>query len=453
MKAKFSVKIILSLLLQVFFFCNHATAQLPMSEPDRYDTLFFSKNTKAENRQRLYKSLVSGINRNLSLPLTDSTEENWMDAFYSIELLRYKSPWVEGKVYEAFKKVETRSVYFQKALLELAYANYESTFIVEARKLLPLIPVQKLNAFGQYLNSIHYSLKEEFVIDFDKLFAITAEYLVRANPLLRKEVEDQFKKMGDIGERAVLSWLSYRFEPQKKLPGLDDLLHHPFFSKSKVVFSFQRKNRNYPGITVVRDSAGNFVKDGYRNIISVPQLARSINNLPGYLSNGNTPQGIFRMKGFDVSKSIFIGPTPNIQLTMPFETSLKHFFNDSAIIDSVWTEDWYKKLLPESWKNYTPFLETYYAGKAGRTEIIAHGTTVDPNYYKGTTYYPFTPTLGCLCTKEIWDEENGRRKFSDQQKLVEAIKEAGGADGYYIVIELDGQQKPVTIDELLPYLK
>ncbi len=31
--------------------------------------------------------------------------------------------------------------------------------------------------------------------------------------------------------------------------------------------------------------------------------------------------------------------------------------------------------------------------------------------------------------------------------------QAGGADGYYIVIELDGQQKPVTIDELLPYLK
>jgi hypothetical protein len=204
---------------------------------------------------------------------------------------------------------------------------------------------------------------------------------------------------------------------------------------------------------IVRDSAGNFVKDAYGNVFSVPQLARSISNLPGYISNGNTPQGIFRMYGTDVSKSIFIGPTANIQLTMPFETGIQHFMNDSAITDSVWTEDWYKKLLPASWKNYFPFYETYYAGKAGRTEIIAHGTTVDPSYYRGQIYYPLTPTLGCLCTKEIWNEEDGTRKQSDQQKLIDALEKAGGADGYYIVIELNDEQRAVDINDILPLLK
>ena len=89
---------------------------------------------------------------------------------------------------------------------------------------------------------------------------------------------------------------------------------------------------------------------------------------------------------------------------------------------------------------------------AGRTEIIAHGTTVDPSFYSGKAYYPFTPTAGCLCTKELWDE-NGKRIFSGQQKLTNAVKQAGGADGYLIVIEIDDAQRAVTINEVLPYLQ
>ncbi len=430
MKTTFLEKIILALLLQAIFFCNHTAAQLPMSEPDGYDATFFSKDTKAENRQRLYKSLVNGINSNLSLPLTDSTEENWMDAFYSMELLRYKSPWVEGKVYEAFKGIENRSGLFQRSLMELVYDAYPRIFDKQAQSL--------LHTTGDM-----------------ECFAISAEYLSnkpqKCGTILALEIAGrQYLHPDD----PILKILRYRvLTAPQTVPPLKDLLRHTFFTHAKVVFSFQRKNRNYPGVTIVRDSAGNFVKDGYGNIFSVAQLARSISNIPGYISNGNTPQGIFRMYGFDVSKSIFIGPTPNVQLTMPGETSIRHLFNDSSIIDSVWTEDWYRKLLPESWKSYWPFFETYYAGKAGRTEIIAHGTTVDPNYYRGTAYYPFTPTLGCLCTKEVWNEETGRRTISGQQKLIEAIKKAGGADGYFIVIELNDENRAVDINDVLPYLK
>jgi hypothetical protein len=415
-----------ALLLCLIFCFGNAAAQLPIADFDAPVV----KDTKAENRQRLYKSLVSGINKNLSSPLTDSTEENWMDAFYSIELLRYRSPWVEGKLYEAFKAIEIRSGIFQRSLMELVYDAYPNSFEREAEKLL--------------------------ISSSDtKCIAIAAEYL-------RKKIKkcstvmllSIHKQLQQYPGNPVLNVLKLRlYDTISVMPPLKDLLNHTFFTNAKVVFSFQRKNRNYPGITIIRDSTGNFVTDTYGNIFSVTQLARSINNLPGYLSNGNTPEGIFRLYGFDVSRSVFIGPTQNIQLTMPAETSLKNFFKDSTITDSVWTEDWYKKLLPVSWKNYTPFFETLYAGMAGRTEIIAHGTTVDPNYYKGTTYYPLTPTLGCLCTKEIWDEETGKRKQSDQQKLVAALHKAGGADGYYIVIEMDDQQKPVMIEELLPYLK
>ena len=396
--------------------------------------VFYSKDIKAENRSRLYKNLVNNaITKNLSYPLSDSTEENWMDAFDAMELIRYKSPWAESRIHTAFDGVEKRSVYFQRALLELLYANYPLTFLKEVELLIN-------------------------TLENDKVFAMCAEYLqASTNKALKKNIAARASmKLAADSSNAILKQLNYRLNEMtknKSVPPLKDILHQVFFANTTVVFSFQRINRDYPGISIIRDSAGNFLKDEYGDIFSVPQLARSINNLPGYLSNGNTPQGIFRMKGFDVSKSNFIGPTKNIQLTMPAETSLQHFMNDSTITDSVWTEGWYKKLLPPSWTNYFPIYETYYAGKAGRTEIIAHGSTVDPGYYKGQPYYPLTPTLGCLCTKEIWNEEDGKRTASDQQKLVDALQKAGGANGYYVLIELNDEQRPVTISDILSLLK
>lgn len=395
------------------------------------NTPLFVKDTKAAGRERLYKSLINTINKNLSLPLTADTEENWIDAFNAIELTRYTSPWIEAKIRSAFQGIELRSLDFQKILVELAYSNYSFSFIKEITQL-------------------------SGIAENEKLYAMCIEYLVAAASAniasIKKEVKQRLEK--DPGN-AILQQLYNRLEAataKVPLPPLNDLLHQPFFDSAVVVFSFQRKNRNYPGLTVIRDTAGQFVKDDYGNVFTVTQLARSITNMPGYISNGNTPQGIFRMFGTAVSRSTFIGPTPNIQLTMPCETSLQHFMNDSTIADTVWTMDWYKKLLPKSWKNYLPVYETYYAGKAGRTEIIAHGTTVDPTYYKGQPYYPLTPTLGCLCTKEIWNAEDGTRQVSDQQRLMDALQKAGGANGYYIVIEINDEQKAVTAEEILPLL-
>jgi hypothetical protein len=215
------------------------------------------------------------------------------------------------------------------------------------------------------------------------------------------------------------------------------------------MYSFQRKNRDYPGMVIVRNPYGTYIRDSTGNIFTVPQLARSISNLPWYLRNGNTPQGIYRMYGFGVSMSNFIGPTANIQLGMPVEIGVKKFFNNNYILDSTWSLAWYQKLIPQQLINYQPLYESYYAGLIGRSEIISHGTTIDPNFYSGTPYYPLTPTQGCLCTKEIW---NGKRLESDQQKLVNGLLKAGGANGYCVVIEIDDKQAPVTLQDIISYL-
>jgi hypothetical protein len=397
------------------------------------NSIVFAKYTTETNRSKLYNNLVRSINKDLLLSLNEETESKWQDAFSSIELLHYNGDWIRNRIVYAFDSVQYRTAGFQRSLLELIYTEYPKLFVKNARELL----LQTSNS---------------------KILAMCAEYLLqnsndeKTKALLKKLL---IKKIKDAPEDAILKSLSFRLEnkiPQPAYKILLTIFSKNFLLGNVILYSIQRKDRNYPGIVLIRNKEGKFIRDSTGNIFNVPQLARSITDLPGYLTNGNTPQGIFRMYGFGVSSSSFIGPTTNIQLTMPAETSLKLFMKDSTITDTAWTIEWYKKLLPASLKNYASLFGSWYAGKAGRTEIISHGTTVDPDYYKGRTYYPLTPTQGCLCTKEIWSPSNGSRLYSDQQKLVNAIQQAGGADGYCVVIELDDKKQAVNINEVLPFI-
>ncbi|MEO5891037.1 MAG: hypothetical protein ABIQ31_12330 [Ferruginibacter sp.] len=417
----------------LLFLCLYISCFSFTAFTQKDSTVYFKGATK-ENRDKLHRNFLQNtITGNLSLPLNEETEDNWIDAFGAIELLHFKSPWTDGRIGIAFDSITKRSIDFQRALLELAYASFRGRFTKQVTALLN-------------------NTKEA------KIFAMGAEYLLLNNSLAAAGINLENKKKQLVKsekDEAIVGQLLYSVQhrpgPTKNVL-FAAITNRGFLKNRTILYSFQRKNRNFPGLALIRDSAGNFIKKENGQIFSVPQLARSINGLPGYLTNGNTPQGIFRMYGFDTSKTYFIGPTTNIQLTMPFETSLQHFFNDSTINDSIWTEEWYKKLLPPTLKNYRPLYESFYAGKAGRTEIIAHGTTVDPQYYAGEIYYPQTPTMGCLCTKEIWSDIDGRRLDSDQQKLATALQNAGGPDGYCVVVEIDDAQQPVTIDEILPLL-
>ncbi|HEY8688020.1 MAG TPA: hypothetical protein VIM07_02205 [Chitinophagaceae bacterium] len=397
------------------------------------DSVPFAKYTTTAGREKLYNNSVRTINKNLLLSLNDETESYWEDAFSSIELLDYKADWIRNRIVYAFDSVQYRTTGFQRALLELVYTAYPKLFVKNATALM-----------RQTSNS--------------KIFAMCAEYLLQNSndektiALLKKLLINKIKNASDD---AILKSLSFRLENKITQPAnkiLPQIFSKNFLSGNVVMYSIQRKDRNYPGIVLIRNKEGKFIRDSAGNIFNVPQLARSITNLPGYLTNGNTPQGIFRMHGFGISSSSFIGPTTNIQLTMPGETSLQLFMKDSTISDTAWTEDWYKKLLPPTVKNYSPLYGSFYAGKAGRTEIISHGTTVDPEYYKDQSYYPLTPTQGCLCTKELWSGSNGSRVYSDQQRLVNAIQSAGGPDGYCVVIELDDKKQPVNINEVLSFI-
>lgn len=396
--------------------------------------LYFKGTLKA-NREKVYRNLVQKtINQNLAMPLTDSTEEYWQDAFNAMEITRYQSPWVNARIDIAADQMHNRSVAFQRSALELLYAIYPEKYYTQAKFLLMLTTDPKIFAM-----SAEYILNSSHADEDNTFLGVKTQQLQKIYP-----------------DNAILQQLYQRIAQKKQQPKTPDLsafFRQNYLPGHVLVFSFQRKNRNYPGIVMVRDANGKFIMDSTGRYFSVPQLARSTNNLPGYLTNGNTPEGIFRMKGYDVSRAAFIGPTVNVQLTMPFEKSPQHFYADSAITDTTWNINYYRNLLPQAFRDYQPIYQSYYAGKAGRSEIIIHGSTVNPKYYISQPYFPLTPTQGCLTSKEIWDEETGHRKESDQQLLINAMIKAGGAQGYAIVINIDDEQRPVALYDIVPLIE
>jgi hypothetical protein len=357
-------------------------------------------------------------------------------------VLQYKQPWLQQKVLTAFAAADKTSVSFQRALMELVYTQYKTGFAHEVHQLMAAATNAKVFAMcAEYLLRTDTSAKAVSALARMAFEKRTQYFLAdESSALLAFKIQGRITEL--MNHTAVASGNT-----------LHELLTRAAFKNNTVLYSIQRKNRNYPGIAIIRDSAGNFLTDSTGKLFSVAQLARSITDLPGYLTNGNTPQGVFRMNGFAVSRSPAIGPTENIQLMMPLETSVQYFLKDSSITDTVWTKALYQRVLPQGLQNHQPLYDSYDASAIGRTEIIAHGTTVDPGFYKNEPYWPLTPTQGCLCTKEIWSEADGKRTISDQQKLVNALKAAGGANGYLVVIEIDNQQKPVGIEEILPYIK
>lgn len=415
--------LLLGLCAYLIFFTSMDTSAQPVS---REATFAY--------RQKIYRNLIQNtIQKNLSVPLTIETEDQWNDALHAMLLLQYQSDWTNLKIREAFETFNTKPVSLFIPVFEYLYSL-------------------RMTGFGKWAHNL---LERE---TDPKHLAILVQYLMlvdrgdAAMPEIKKTIIRNTKdQVQDPITESVLFQLT---DPSYKQPLPIDQFFSPGYLPGHVlILSIQRSNRNYPGLFLVRDTAGHWLRDSTGGLAAIRTLARSQNNLPGYLPNGNTPEGLFRMDGFAESASGFIGPSTNIQLTMPFEYKAGHFYSDSTLSDSSWSIEAYDRLLPAGMRGYFPAYESYRAGKAGRREIIIHGSTVDPSWYRSFPFFPFAPTLGCLTTKESWDPENGQRVQSDQQNLVDLVIKAGGPHGYLMVLNLNSRSGPVSADEIQTILQ
>ena len=408
------------LILLIFSSINFIQAQKKVDH-----NKLFSAYAKKENHEKTKIDFFQKLNKTFS---GEINEPEWIDAFLEAELLLYKDSLVMDALERGLKTYKNRSDKFIRQTIETAYTLYPKKFAKEVR-------------------TVFNSTNDR------KAFSVATHYLLNNKDLSRVEILSILnKKFPEAADDPTLKFLTIDLEnDQKELPPLSDLFRHPFQNNKTIIYSIHREDRRFPGLTIIKAPNGKFIRNADSSIFSIPQLALSATNLPGYMKNGNTPQGIFSVVGFYISPTETLGPTPNVLTRIPFEVSTKIFYHDE-VKSSQWKLNDYKNLLPASWKNYMPVLESFYAGKSGRRLIVMHGSTDDLSFYEDQPFYPLTPTLGCLTTKEIWNED-GTNQESDQAELMNAFFSTGELDGFLVVVEIDDKKAPVNMEEILPFIK
>lgn len=378
--------------------------------------------------KELRQRIVAGT---MALEPDSINEYRFEAACNAISQYQLRSDSIEAALHKLFLRYPSLEYDTRRALLEAVYAVYPDAFSAETSTVLTS-PDQP-----------------------PKLFAMAAAYLFRKDSsidninMLKIAMVEQLPGYDTIPLLTELEkFLHYRAQQARSpIPDLAALFRHNRNAGRKAIYSLQRWNRDYPGLAIVQYANGKFARHPDGRLMVFEQLARSASDLPYFITNGSTPQGVYSINGAGISRSQLIGPTPNLQLTMPYEGRWQQYFQmtDSIPWDSTRNVlNDYLLLLPPTWARYIPMQEAFFAGRTGRTEIIAHGTAIDPAYFEGKPYYPLTPTMGCLSAKELWNTTNGRLLVSEQFNLVSTFSATPGSKGYLFVINLDNQQRSVS---------
>lgn len=382
-----------------------------------------------ENRAKKKLEMEKVISSELDTFQSTQNENTLKKSFEFLQILNINNPNYKSIFKSLLIQYQTKSESFLFNLLETIYTIAPTEFEIEIK-----------------------TIQNETLIP--KVFTMSTQYLLRIYPEERKTFSSLLKsKFKNYDKVPILKILNHYLEKSpsdllKNRPPLKDLLSHDFGENTFIVFSLHRANRDYPGIAIIKKNDGKFLRREDGSFFTVSQLARSVSDLPSYVVNGNTPQGIFSIQKILPVKNESIGPSPALITALPFEISPDKFFHSTSKSKS-WSIQAYLDLLPTSWQSYFPIKEAYFAGEIGRNAIFAHGTSIDTDFYKGNIFFPNSPTRGCISSKEIWSRNSGKCLYSDQLILIGSIKKLNIKNGYMIVIEIDDENRPVSLDDIL----
>lgn len=239
------------------------------------------------------------------------------------------------------------------------------------------------------------------------------------------------------------------------VPPLADLLNWTIGPRQMQLYVLCQHDRPVLCQAVLKDGQGQFVRqDG--ELWSMPLLLRSLHRLNWNFVRGNTPQGIFRIEGVvpqpDDEFFRAYGQFSLVNLYIPFEPGAKAFLpgKPGAFKGNL---DTYQTLLPPTWRNYFPIQQSFWAGRAGRSEFRIHGTGESPDFFSGNKQrsdaYNWNPTIGCLSAVELYDDQ-GQLMQADMPKLLQALEAIGGSKftGYLVVVEVGNSQQPIARSEI-----
>ena len=392
---------------------------------------FKSEQNSAAGEQVLRDAQLQVVRAVLDLPPGAELDAKLPSALEAVALFNVEKPKARDKLLAALPTLAQKPPAYQRALLSFAHTLYwnESAPLIK-----PLLPA----------------------LATPREFAIAAYTVLRADPQVwtRQALRDQLLQnfpewQAEPRLRALERrlWLGAVGDLARR-PPLEDLLAAPLRPGYPVVFSFQRQNRERMGLAMVRGPDGRFVRNADGSYFNIAHLALARTNLPGTNTNGNTPQGLFTVRGTGTAQTNpWIGPTPYLTSMLPREASVADF--EHAEVAGDWSEERYGSFLPASWRAYFPVWETYLAGQAGRDEILLHGNAINPAYYVDEPFFPAPPQAGCLIAMEYWSKDDGSLLHSDQLALLKAFASGGKDQGYLVVVEVDDRDRAMTLADVV----
>ena len=241
----------------------------------------------------------------------------------------------------------------------------------------------------------------------------------------------------------------------RPVPPLGDLLNWTIAPQQLQLYVLCQRDRQVLCEAVLKDRQGQFVRQN-GELWSMPLLLRSLHRLNWNFVRGNTPQGIFRIEGVvpqpDDEFFRAFGQFSLVNLYVPFEPGAKAFLpgKPGAFKGSLSS---YQSLLPPTWRDYFPIQQSFWAGRAGRSEFRIHGTGESPDFFSGNKQrsetYNWNPTIGCLSAVELYDGQ-GQLAQADMPKLLQALEAVGGPKftGYLVVAEVGNGQQPIARSEI-----
>ena len=234
------------------------------------------------------------VGRHFEAPLNSDTEDGYLSACWAISQFLFDGPEIESGFVRLFAGYDSLSYDTRRALLEAVYAVAPGRFVPEMTGLLAretdprlwtlcAVYLYRKDTTTENANSLKINMVEKFP-GYDSVALLTelAGYLTYHTGQVRGQGR----------------------------PDIRELFRYRRASGQKTIYSFQRWDRDYAGMAVVQNADGSWVRDGQGRLQVFEQLARSGPDLPYFITNGNTPQGIYSIQGTDISRTNFIGPTP-----------------------------------------------------------------------------------------------------------------------------------------------
>ncbi len=392
-----------------------------------------------EGERVAYDAAWANLQAYLRKPFDPIADEGLPGALGAVALFGWDASTIRPALLLALPGLAQKPVEYQRAVLTGAHTLLWQDAAPLVRVVLPQISTPKEFAIGAYT-------------------VLRASDTQGERAHLRSLMVANFSQWDQSAQLIALE-RRLRVEPARdisKRPRLTDLLRAPINVGYPVVYSLQRHNRAYPGLAVVRGSDGRFVRNADGSVFAIAQLALARSQLPGTITNGNTPQGLFVVKGTVSATNLWIGPTPALESKVPLEATRQEFEHaDVATLEGSakgWEEADYWAYFPKSWQGYAPLREAWLAGLAGRDEMWLHGVTVNPDYYRNTSHYPYAPSAGCMVALESWSKTDGSLLKSDQLNLIKALATTGTLKAYLVVVEIDDRTVPVALSDVLSEL-